>query len=325
MQEACYYTRDGDQIRCELCPHYCQLEEGQTGRCQVRKVKDNKLRAVTYQQVGSIAVDPIEKKPLYHFHPGTQILSLGTKGCNLSCQFCQNHQLAQGTEVPTKELTAEQVVQLAQEKDVVGIAYTYSEPLVWYEYILETAKLAQQVGLKNVLVTNGLINSAPLEELLPYINGINLDVKAFTEEFYQDICGGDLAPVKQTAEQVAGEVLLEITTLLIPDLNDSAKEIAVLTDWIAGLNPDIPLHLARYFPRYKLNKRKTPRDTMKEAEEIAEQKLNHVYLGNIPDLAPRNTYCPTCGREVVTRDYKVEVNLTEGACPQCGREINIVN
>ncbi|MGM0502728.1 MAG: AmmeMemoRadiSam system radical SAM enzyme [Bacillota bacterium] len=282
MQEADFYEQYEDKVRCLLCPHYCELESGQTGLCQVRKAEDNKLWATSYAQVSSIAEDPIEKKPLYQFHPKSSILSLGSIGCNLSCQFCQNYQIAQELNVPTRELKPQEAIDLAKEKDSFGIAYTYSEPLVWYEYVLETAKLAQQEGLKNVLVTNGMINSAPLKELLPYIDAVNLDIKAFTTEFYEQICSGDLETAKQSAELIyESGTHLELTTLIIPGLNDAPAEIKNLVDWIASLSSDIPLHLSRYFPRYKLDKPATPRETLEQTKDIAEEKLSNVYLGNI--------------------------------------------
>ena len=282
MREADYYTYQDDKIKCLLCPHYCELSEGQTGLCQVRKVKDNKLRAVSYAQVSSVALDPIEKKPLYEYHPQHQILSLGSIGCNLSCQFCQNYRIAQELDVPTQELAPQEAVDLAQERNSFGLAYTYSEPLIWYEYVLDTAKLAHENGLKNVLVTNGTINAEPLKELLPYIDAVNLDIKAFREEFYQDICGGYLNIVQQSAEIInKSDTHLELTTLIIPDLNDDPAEIKELVAWIADLNPEIPLHLSRYFPHYKLDKPPTPRETLYQAQEIAQEKLSSVYLGNV--------------------------------------------
>ena len=282
MQEADYYTQEDGKIKCLLCPHYCKLSSGQTGLCQMRRAEDGKLWATSYAQVSAVALDPIEKKPLYEYHPHNQILSLGSIGCNLSCQFCQNYRIAQELDVPTKELSPQEAVELAQEKGSFGIAYTYSEPLIWYEYVRDTAKLAQQQGLKNVLVTNGTINPEPLKELLPYIDAVNLDIKAFTEDFYRDICGGDFATAKKSAEIInASDTHLEITTLIIPDLNDDPEEIKDLVDWIADLDPEIPLHLSRYFPHYKLDKPPTPKETLYQAQEIAQEKLANVYLGNV--------------------------------------------
>ena len=324
MQEARFYTQRGEQVRCELCPHYCELRDGQVGRCGVRKAQEGRLIATTYNRVGSVALDPIEKKPLYHFYPGTQILSVGTKGCNLKCQFCQNYRLAHDGKIRIQKISPKELVQLAQKRNSIGIAYTYSEPLVWYEYILDTARKAKKAGLKNVLVTNGVINQKPLKELVPYIDAVNLDVKAMREEFYQDICCGEFESVKKTAEFIYDKVLLEITNLLIPDLNDSAGEIKELTKWIAGLDPNIPFHLARYFPRYKLNKERTSEASMQKAKEIAKKNLNYVYLGNISDRESQKTICPKCGATLIQRGYKVESKLEDGSCPECGKKQNIV-
>jgi pyruvate formate lyase activating enzyme len=282
VQEAAYYEQQGDTIKCLLCPHYCQLDEGDTGLCQVRKVENNKLWATSYGRVSSVAVDPIEKKPLYNYHPQSQILSLGSIGCNLSCQFCQNYQIAQELDIPTKQLSSQEAVELAKQKESFGIAYTYSEPLIWYEYLLDTAQLAHQEGLKNILVTNGYINPEPLKELLTYIDAVNLDLKAMTEEFYHQTCQGQLQAVKETVKIInQSDAHLEITTLIIPDLNDDLEELKELVDFIASLDPDIPLHLSRYFPCYQLDKPPTPKETLYQAQEIAEEKLTNVYLGNI--------------------------------------------
>ena len=282
MQEADYYEQEEAKIRCLLCPHYCELQEDQTGVCQVRKAENNRLWATSYGQVSSIALDPIEKKPLYEYHPQSMILSLGSIGCNLSCQFCQNYQIAQELNVSTKDLSPEEAVSLAKAKNSFGIAYTYSEPLIWYEYVRDTAKLAHKKGLKNVLVTNGMINPVPLKELLPYIDAVNLDIKAFSEEFYQQICMGDFEAAKRSAEIInQSNTHLELTTLIIPDLNDDPAEIKELINWIASLDSEIPLHLSRYFPQYKLDKPPTPKETIYQAQEIAEEKLSNVYLGNI--------------------------------------------
>jgi len=248
----------------------------------VRQVKNNKLWATSYAQVSSVALDPIEKKPLYNYHPQSQILSVGSIGCNLSCQFCQNYQIAQELDIPTKQLSSRETVELAKQKDSFGIAYTYSEPLIWYEYVLDTAQLAQQEGLKNILVTNGYINPEPLQELLAYIDAVNLDLKAMTDDFYNQTCQGQLEPVKETAKIInQSDAHLEITTLIIPDLNDDLEELKELVDFIASLDPDIPLHLSRYFPCYKLDKPPTPKETLYQAQEIAEEKLTDGYLGNI--------------------------------------------
>ena len=324
MKEALYYKLEDDKIRCQLCPQNCLIAEGKSGKCRVRKVKDGKLYASSYGEVSALNADPIEKKPLYHFHPGTKILSLGTVGCNLSCKFCQNYSIAQEQGRETKYLSPEEAVALAKEKNLVGIAYTYSEPLVWYEYILATAKLARENNLKNVLVTNGMINQKPFNNLLENIDAMNIDLKAFSEQFYQKLCGGMLEPVKETIKAASKKLHLEITTLLIPGHNDSTKMINTLTDWLAEINAEIPLHFSRYFPRYQLQEQITPVETLLKAKEIAEQKLAYVYLGNLKYQDAKNTYCPECNSLLIKRDLTLEINLKHNKCPNCGTKINII-
>ncbi|MCK8826204.1 AmmeMemoRadiSam system radical SAM enzyme [Natroniella acetigena] len=324
MKEALYYQQEDDEFRCQLCPHACLLTEGEHGKCQVREVKEGKLRATTYQQVSAVAMDPIEKKPLFHFYPGSQILSLGMVGCNLKCKFCQNYRIAHQPNTPTEQLSPRQAVELAIAKDSIGLAYTYSEPLVWYEYVLETAKLAHEEGLMNVLITNGMINPQPLQKLLPYIDAINLDLKSFTDEFYQQICAGKLTPIKKTIELAYQTTLLELTTLLIPELNDSEEEIKQLVDWIASFDHQIPIHFARYFPRYQLNKEPTSLEKLLQAKNIAEEQLNYVYLGNISNNNYQTTYCPDCEYPVIKRSYsQVKLDLVDKACPKCETKIKI--
>jgi pyruvate formate lyase activating enzyme len=254
-------------------------------------------------------MDPIEKKPLYHFFPGSWIFSVGSFGCNFRCKFCQNWQIAQLTEVPTEEISAEELVNVAsRQKDNIGIAYTYNEPTIWYEYVIECASLARKKGLKNVLVTNGFIEKEPLEKLLPFIDAMNIDVKAYTEDFYRDITFGKLSPVKRTVEIAQKSCHVEITTLLIPGMNDGEDEVEALAKWLASLRKDIPLHLTRYFPNFKLDLPPTPVETIQRARKIAMKYLDYVYTGNVVDEEGSNTYCPKCGKLlIVRRGYDVEV------------------
>jgi len=272
-------------------------------------------------------LDPIEKKPLYHFYPGSMIFSVGTVGCNLHCGFCQNWQIAQRTDAVTAEVTPEYLVELAREQPhCIGIAYTYAEPAIWYEYVYDTAKLAREAGLKNVLVTNGYLNPEPLVELVPWIDAVNLDVKAFSEEFYKQNCRGRLQPVLQTAEILVERCHLEITTLLIPGLNDSETELRELVAWIASLDRDIPLHFSRYTPQYQMKRPVTPLATLQRAREIALEKLNFVYLGNVwEDNSGSNTYCPACGRILIKRrGYHTFVQgIKAGKCINCGAAVKI--
>ncbi|MDK2800299.1 MAG: pyruvate formate lyase activating enzyme [Clostridiales bacterium] len=283
MKEAMYYNKIEDKkVHCYLCPHNCRIAPGKVGICRVRENRDGILYSLNYGKVSSAAMDPIEKKPLYHFYPGSDILSVGSFGCNLTCSFCQNWSIAH--KVPhTDSVTAEQLIKTAQEhKNCIGIAYTYNEPSIWYEYVYETAVKAKEAGLKNVLVTNGYISQQPLKDILPYIDAMNIDVKGFTNEYYTTICGGTLEEVKKTVEIAALLCHIEVTTLVVPDLNDSIREIRELSQWIAGINPRIPLHLTRYFPNYKMTDRHpTPVETLYKAREEAEKYLTYVHLGNV--------------------------------------------
>ena len=330
MKEAKYYIKgQNNKVNCLLCPHQCIIQSGQIGRCGVRRNLNGTLDAQTYGQCASLALDPIEKKPLYHFYPGSLILSVGTKGCNFSCSFCQNYELAHGTP-KTNYLKPDQLVLLVQEKapESIGLAFTYNEPLVWYEYVLDTAKLAGAQGLKNVLVTNGFIQEEPLKELLPYVDAFNIDLKGFTAEYYKKLVGGNLEAVKDTIVRAKDAGChVEVTTLLVTGQNDSEQEVKQLASWLAAAaGRDIPLHLSRYFPRYKMADPPTPLETMKTAYEAAKDELRYVYLGNAPELNKSNTFCPFCDAEIVNRDWgKVEiVNLDGNKCTICGHELEIV-
>lgn len=284
-KEAYFYEKLDDKgVHCRLCPHGCRIRPGNVGVCQVRKNIDVVLYSLNYGRIASIALDPIEKKPLYHFYPGSQILSAGTFGCNFKCSFCQNWSIAQ--DVPdTAWMTPEQLVEKAVEMKNhgnIGIAYTYNEPSIWYEFVLEASKLAKKKDLVNVLVTNGFISIEPLRELLPYIDAMNIDVKAFTERFYKKICQGSLGHVKAAVEEAASHCHVEVTTLVIPDLNDSVEEIDELASWLSSISSEIPLHLSRFFPNYLMSdKSPTPVETLKTARSQALKYLKHVHLGNV--------------------------------------------
>jgi len=271
----------GQKVRCLLCPHYCVLAKEQKGKCGVRQNQQGRLYSLIYGEATSIALDPIEKKPLYHFHPGKSILSLGTRGCNLKCPWCQNFSISQDPNCPMQRITPQQAVAKAKELNSFGIAYTYNEPFIWYEFVCDTAKLAHQAGLKNVLVTNGYIDRKPLEELIGLIDAMNIDVKSMQEDFYQKYCQGRLAPVLEAAEFSAQRCHVEITNLIIPTLNDQEESLEKLVDWVAEkLGKDTPLHFLRYFPMYQFDIPPTPIETLKLAKTIAAKKLRHVYLGN---------------------------------------------
>jgi pyruvate formate lyase activating enzyme len=306
-KNASYYSKlEEDKVKCLLCPHHCVIKRDKQGICGVRHNREGELVARNYGQVGAIHLDPVEKKPLYHFYPGKQIVSVGTFGCNFDCAFCQNWQLARGNGeggiLKPAELIGLIEKQYTGRQDMVGIAFTYNEPLVWYEYVLETSRLAQQAGLKVALVTNGFLNREPFQKLLSYVDALNIDLKSFRDDYYRRYCGGRLEPVLDNIKVAAGTCHVEITTLVVTGLNDSREELEELTSWLGELNDDIPLHLSRYFPHYKLDRQPTPVEKMLEAAEIARKYLKFVYLGNVPQLGRvNNTHCPQCGWELVTR------------------------
>lgn len=334
MQEARHYQQaEQGGVVCGLCPHHCHIREGGRGICRYRSCQDKKLYTHNYGEVSSFALDPVEKKPLYHFYPGKDIVSLGTVGCNFTCEFCQNWEIAQ-EEAETTRLTPEQAVELAVAKggnNNLGLAYTYSEPVVWYEFVADCARLVRKRGLKNVLVTNGFICEQPLEELLPYVDALNIDVKAFSTDYYAKTCGGRLEEVLATVERAAAVTHVEVTTLLVTALNDSEEEVGKLASWLAGISPDIPLHLSRYFPNFRLDLPPTPEETMATAYKVARERLNYVYLGNISTQQGRDTLCPTCGALLIARtNYRgkpVALKAQAGGtfCKVCGRAIPILS
>ena len=331
LKRAQYYTKENDKVRCLLCPRRCLIKEGRTGFCGVRRVEKGELYAENYALCTAQQWDPIEKKPLYHFYPGSQILSLGTYGCNLRCSFCQNWPLARNKpDLHRAAITPEQVLEALQREggpeEVVGAAYTYNEPTIWYEFVLETARLLHKHGYRNAFITNGYISREALEELLPFIDAFNIDTKAFSDSFYEEHCGGTLHPVMETVKLAAASAHVEATCLLIPTLNDSPGEIARLSGWLAGINPDLPLHLSRYFPCHEMTLPATPVKTMAAAREIAREKLNHVYLGNLDLPGSAHTFCPQCGALLISREsYQVRTAGLEGnRCLNCGTRINLV-
>lgn len=321
MREAQFYKKEGEDIRCQLCPHTCSIVEGNKGICRQRRNKDGILVVEGYGNISSMALDPIEKKPLYHFYPGTNILSIGGLGCNLNCKFCQNWQIAHEDRA-TRYMAPEQIVDKAIELNSIGIAYTYNEPLIGYEYVYDTARLAREQGLKNVLVTNGFINREPLEKLLPYIDAMNIDVKAFNDDFYKNICAGSLSPVKDVVKLSAAACHVEITTLIVGSLNDSPHEMTSLASWLSSIDDDIPLHISRYYPNYQMNIWATPRATILKLSDIAKEYLNFVYIGNLIGV-DNNTYCPKCKNLLIERGYGVRlVGIQEGKCGKCGSKVD---
>ncbi|NPV49824.1 MAG: AmmeMemoRadiSam system radical SAM enzyme [Candidatus Methanofastidiosum sp.] len=328
MREALFYKKEDGNIRCLLCPHVCLIGPNERGKCRVRINLDGRLNTLVYGESESekhyFHVDPIEKKPLYHFYPGSYSLSFGTPGCNLFCENCQNYTLSQSNSGDIKDhfLKPEKIVELAKAYDCKSISYTYTEPTIFYEYLIDTSKIAKKEGIKNVWVTNGFINPNPLKEALPFIDAMNIDLKSFSEDFYQKVCGGRLRPVLETIKKASKETHIEITNLLIPTLNDSDEEITKIVDFVSGLSNEIPLHFSAYRPMYKMNKEPTPINTIFRAKEIAEKRLKYVYLGNIP--TNNDTICPNCKSTVIKRDYKVKISLMDEKCPICNTKIPII-
>jgi len=326
-KEAKYYRKlEDNKVECQLCPHGCILTPGKAGICTVRVNREGTLIAESYGETISLTIDPIEKKPLYHFYPGKEILSVGPNGCNLRCPWCQNWTISQ-VESSTSYISPEQMVKFAREYNSIGVSYTYTEPLVWYEYLLDTAKLVKDAGMVNVLVTNGYINEAPLRQLLPFVDAMNVDVKSMDDGFYKKYCKAKLAPVLRTVEIAKGEGChVEVTNLIITDLNDSEEQIQKLVDWVAGIDDRMPVHFSRYFPQYKMNNPPTPQNTLEGAYELAKKKLKHVYLGNIHLPGRDDSYCPNCGNVLVARrGYTISLTgLKRGCCNECGSETDFV-
>ena len=316
-------------VQCGLCPKACIIEPGQSGACRIRVNLDGKLMGVTYGFPCSTHLDPVEKKPLFHFLPGSTILSLATVGCALHCKNCQNWEISQcNPEASTAiELPPQAVPQLARQHRCGSVAYTYTDPAAYYEYALDSSIKVHEAGLKNVLVTAGYINKAPWRELCRYTDAANIDLKSMSDTFYRDICEGTLQPVLDALvlAQECG-VLVEVTNLLIPTLNDSDKEIRQLARWLKeNMGADTPLHFSRFFPNYRMrNLPPTPPETLDHAKQIAESEgLKYVYIGNILSKRGENTYCPSCGKLLIERNRYTILNneLNDGTCGDCGTNI----
>ncbi len=327
--KALYWKNLGNgTVQCELCPHRCTLSMGQRGICKARKNISGSLVTLVYGKAVALNLDPIEKKPLFHVLPGAKSLSIATAGCNMNCNFCQNWEISQSSpeEAVSFNLPPEQVIKTAQQYNAETIAFTYTEPTVYYEYMLETAKQARKAGLKTLLISCGYINEAPLRELAKYLDAANIDLKGFSDTFYGTYTTAKLAPVLATLKILKEEkVFTEITNLVIPAANDSEKELRELCRWIKqNLGAETPLHFSRFFPKYKLlNRAPTPPDTLNKAHQIARSEgLKYVYVGNI-DTAYEDTLCPKCGKKLIDREgFQIKnLLLKEGRCPFCGTSI----
>ncbi len=316
-----------NKIECLLCPHLCILLPGKMGICGVRKNTGGKIELLTYGVISGIALDPVEKKPLYHFYPGTRILSIGSWGCNMRCDFCQNYHISQSEpDADTDRVPPAEIVDKALSiGNNIGIAFTYNEPVIWYEYVKDVSEAAKKKGLCTAIVTNGFVEEKPLDEYLTFTDAFNVDLKAFNEDFYRKITGASLDPVKSTLRKISRSGRhLEITTLVIPGRNDLASEMEEEAKWIAGeLGNDVPLHLSRYFPMFRRNDPATTNDKLLELYEIARDHLDFVYLGNTASETGGDTLCPECGSLVTKREgYNIRhISLQDGRCAVCGKVI----
>jgi len=330
MRDPQWFRKDEKRWKCLLCPRGCSFEihSSALGLCRVRGLKDGQPYLPGYGECVSLVVDPIEKKPLYHFLPGSRILSTGPAGCNLTCDFCQNWSISQNKNVPTRFVSPADLAEMSLTGNSRGIAFTYTEPTIWYEYIADSAPLVRKKGGAIVMVSNGEINLDPLGKLIEITNAWNVDLKSWSDDFYKRHCGGNRDTVLQTIRTLAGSSChLEITFLIIPEENDDPVEWREMAKWISGeCGEDTVLHISRYFPRYKLRQQPTSIETLLEAREVFSEKLYHVYIGNV-SLEKSDTLCPSCSAVCIERsEWKVSTEgMLNGKCASCGNVLNIVH
>lgn len=330
MREAMYYCKLKDgKVQCALCPRKCTIAQNNRGFCKVRENQDGKLYSLVYGKPCAVEVDPVEKKPQYHFLPGSTALSIGTAGCNLACAFCQNWHMSQANpeDLPQFDLPPEKIVQMALDYKCNSVAYTYNEPTIFYEYVIDTAKIAKKRGVRNIFVTNGFINKEPLHELCKYIDAAHVDFKSFDDGFYRKITGAWLEPVKEAMKILKKEkVWFEIINLVIPTLNDDSTLIKKMCEWIRdNLGTEVPLHFSRFYPQYKLmHIPPTSVKALENARDIAIRVgLKYVYSGNVPGHPSESTYCPAC-RKVLIKRFGYEIlqnNIKKGRCKFCSERI----
>ncbi|MBN3036216.1 MAG: AmmeMemoRadiSam system radical SAM enzyme [Bacteroidales bacterium] len=331
MKEALYYEPGEEgSVYCTLCPHHCHIHNGKRGICRVRINHDGKLISENFAQVSSVHFDPVEKKPLYHFFPGKTIFSVGSVGCNMHCRFCQNWEISQhGTDEFTmlRSMAPEEVISLARQRDDnVGIAFTYNEPLVWIEYLMDIARLARERRLFTVMVTNGFVSPEPLQDLVPLIDAFSVDLKGFTEDFYSHYTGSHLAPVLENLKAIRKSGChLEIVHLVVTGANDRIDHFTAMVHWIRDeLGPETVLHISRYFPVYRMTAPPTSEVVMDEFYHIARQELSYVYMGNIRSNKGSNTVCPNCGEVLVWRmGYQTDASGLDhlGRCRKCMQRV----
>jgi pyruvate formate lyase activating enzyme len=330
MEEARYWEIEKGKVHCKLCRRGCFIPEGKSGFCSVRKNVENKLYSMVYGRPAAINIDPIEKKPFYHFNPGSAALSLGTLGCNFRCKFCCNWELSQAkVDEAFKYVKPEEIVETAVSSGCQGIAYTYVEPTIFFEYAYDIAKLAKEKGLYNVFVTNGYAMEKPLKDITPYLDAVVIDFKGNNENFYREYASAELDEVKQGALlYLKTKAHIEITNLVVPEKTDDPDEIRELAKWISKhFGSDTPMHLIRYFPTLGFNKL-PPTDikTLEKLYAVAKKELDYVYIGNVAETVYNDTYCPKCETLLIDRlGFNIEkYNIKDGKCPKCGTSINIV-
>jgi pyruvate formate lyase activating enzyme len=318
-----YEVRDDGKLQCHLCPHNCVIADGKFGFCQVRRNEGGELVLPFYGAASALGVDPIEKKPLYHFYPGKPILSIGFLGCFLRCPFCQNYRISQSTVAHTEQVSPDDLVSEANARDSFGIAYTYNEPSIHAEYVLDAAERAGAAGLKNVIVTAGYLNEESAKAIYGAMDAANIDLKGFQEDFYRKELRGGLAEVLRGIEIAHERCHVEVTTLVIPGKNDSDEETREIARFIADLDPNIPLHMSAYYPTFNYTTEATSREHLLSRIEIAREHLNFVYPGNI--RAPANTHCTSCGSLLIERSgYRTRVHgVRDGRCASCGADVPV--
>ncbi len=332
-KEAVLYEEVGKALNCKICERRCIIFPGKTGFCQMRENDGDKIYSLNYAAVSSAAVDPVEKKPLYHFYPGSLVFSLGSVGCNFRCRHCQNWGISQAEleNIPTRDMLPEDAVRLAKEYECRSIAWTYNEPTMWFEYTLDSAKIAKREDVKTIYVTNGYLTEESFNEIKPYLDAANIDLKGMTEKFYKDLCDARLQPVLDTIVRMHdAKIHIEVTNLMIPGYNDSDENIRSLVKFMAEeVGVEVPLHFTRFFPQYRLQQLPpTEIKFLEKAHRIAKEAgMKYVYIGNAPTVDGANTYCPECGEPVIKRDgFSVlsdEVKETR-KCPQCKADIDII-
>ena len=333
MKEAMFYTSVAEGvIRCNLCSHRCKIKKGKRGICGVRENRDGKLFSLVYGKIVAEHNDPIEKKPLFHFLPGSKAFSIGTVGCNFHCKNCQNFDISQYPrehkgEIIGQDRTPEQIVEAAKAGGSETIAYTYNEPTIFFEFAYNTALLAQKEGIKNVFVSNGYMTSDAARHMAPYLDAINIDLKAFNDRSYKEVCGARLKPILKTIELIKElGVWLEVTTLIIPGINDGEDELRNIARFVKSVGPDVPWHVTQFYPAYRFpDKPQTPVATLRHAREIGMgEGLRYVYEGNVPGEGGENTWCYACGAPLIKRYglTLIQNRLQDGKCPECGARID---